>query len=249
MIFGARDHAPASPGSSLPILVRNVVQAEPVPAPNCAIWPEPSADSVIVAPGVVVCLEFGAVLTATCASVPRFGTWSSPTRSLPRALIYRYDATPSITVKVLVRIFSSISSCVSPQRPQEASGTSGMKAALNGVPSLSVLDGGWIESCLESVTGWAIRQDDDVPRDPSEDRKPDVGLQFDSTGRYLSKTSTSEPASLKGVPLGSAAAVPINCPIVFTAINLVRRCVFPRSFEFASWNRNGQASPFGSGLL
>jgi starch phosphorylase len=43
-----------------------------------------------------------------------------------------------------------------PLRPYEASGTSGMKAALNGVPSLSVLDGWWIEGCAENVTGWAI---------------------------------------------------------------------------------------------
>ncbi len=31
-----------------------------------------------------------------------------------------------------------------------------MKAALNGVPSLSILDGWWIEGCIEGVTGWAI---------------------------------------------------------------------------------------------
>lgn len=43
-----------------------------------------------------------------------------------------------------------------PQKPQEASGTSGMKAALNGVPSLSVLDGWWIEGHVEGVTGWSI---------------------------------------------------------------------------------------------
>jgi len=43
-----------------------------------------------------------------------------------------------------------------PLRPLEASGTSGMKAALNGVPSLSVLDGWWIEGHLEGVTGWSI---------------------------------------------------------------------------------------------
>ncbi|HEV2495521.1 MAG TPA: alpha-glucan family phosphorylase [Terriglobia bacterium] len=49
-----------------------------------------------------------------------------------------------------------------PQRPHEASGTSGMKAALNGVPSLSILDGWWIEGCFEGVTGWAIGHSDTV---------------------------------------------------------------------------------------
>lgn len=43
-----------------------------------------------------------------------------------------------------------------PLPPLEASGTSGMKAAFNGVPSLSVLDGWWIEGCIEGVTGWPI---------------------------------------------------------------------------------------------
>ena len=46
-----------------------------------------------------------------------------------------------------------------PQPPLEASGTSGMKAALNGVPSLSILDGWWIEGCIENVTGWSIGED------------------------------------------------------------------------------------------
>jgi starch phosphorylase len=43
-----------------------------------------------------------------------------------------------------------------PKPPLEASGTSGMKAAHNGVPSLSVLDGWWLEGHVEGVTGWAI---------------------------------------------------------------------------------------------
>ena len=43
-----------------------------------------------------------------------------------------------------------------PQKPHEASGTSGMKAALNGVPSLSVPDGWWVEGWVDGVTGWCI---------------------------------------------------------------------------------------------
>ena len=43
-----------------------------------------------------------------------------------------------------------------PMKPLEASGTSGMKAAMNGVPSFSVLDGWWVEGHVEGVTGWSI---------------------------------------------------------------------------------------------
>ena len=43
-----------------------------------------------------------------------------------------------------------------PRRPREASGTSGMKAAHNGVPQCSTLDGWWLEGCIENITGWSI---------------------------------------------------------------------------------------------
>src|SRR5579859_3616193 len=59
-----------------------------------------------------------------------------------------------------------------PQFPLEASGTSGMKAAMNGVPSLSILDGWWVEGCIEGVTGWAIgplRQSGDEHLDNAAD--------------------------------------------------------------------------------
>jgi len=52
-----------------------------------------------------------------------------------------------------------------PLPPMEASGTSGMKAALNGVPSLSVLDGWWVEGWVEGVTGWAIGDESDIESD------------------------------------------------------------------------------------
>jgi starch phosphorylase len=44
-----------------------------------------------------------------------------------------------------------------PRAPLEASGTSGMKCALNGVPSLSVADGWWLEGGVQGVTGWTVR--------------------------------------------------------------------------------------------
>ena len=43
-----------------------------------------------------------------------------------------------------------------PRKPKEASGTSGMKAAHNGIPSFSILDGWWVEGCIEGITGWSI---------------------------------------------------------------------------------------------
>jgi starch phosphorylase len=54
-----------------------------------------------------------------------------------------------------------------PLKPREASGTSGMKAALNGVPSLSVLDGWWIEGHVEGVTGWSIGESWEAESNPS----------------------------------------------------------------------------------
>lgn len=65
-----------------------------------------------------------------------------------------------------------------PQRPMEASGTSGMKAALNGVPSLSVLDGWWIEGCIEGTTGWAIGRDGRTP-ETSADNQADAASLYE----------------------------------------------------------------------
>ncbi len=56
-----------------------------------------------------------------------------------------------------------------PERPREASGTSGMKAALNGVPSLSVLDGWWVEGHVEGVTGWSIGEAGETPEEAAAD--------------------------------------------------------------------------------
>ena len=64
-----------------------------------------------------------------------------------------------------------------PQVPLEASGTSGMKAALNGVPSLSILDGWWVEGCIEGVTGWAIGSN--MAMETDDDRAADAHSLYD----------------------------------------------------------------------
>jgi glycogen phosphorylase len=56
-----------------------------------------------------------------------------------------------------------------PRRPLEASGTSGMKAAMNGVPNVSILDGWWPEGCVHGATGWKIGDPD--PHDDAFDEK------------------------------------------------------------------------------
>jgi len=68
-----------------------------------------------------------------------------------------------------------------PKRPQEASGTSGMKAALNGVPSLSVLDGWWIEGHIEGVTGWSIGESGEI----IDDDLAEAGLLYDKLERVI----------------------------------------------------------------
>jgi starch phosphorylase len=62
-----------------------------------------------------------------------------------------------------------------PLPPYEASGTSGMKAAHNGVVNFSVLDGWWIEGCVEGLTGWAIGPSPDEAISEEERRKRELG--------------------------------------------------------------------------
>ena len=67
-----------------------------------------------------------------------------------------------------------------PHPPLEASGTSGMKAALNGVPSLSILDGWWIEGHVEGVTGWAIGSDGRMPLVETADNTAHAAALYDT---------------------------------------------------------------------
>jgi starch phosphorylase len=77
----------------------------------------------------------------------------------------------------------------SPLPPLEASGTSGMKAAHNGVPSFSVLDGWWIEGHVEGVTGWSI------------DRPPASGAPPANEGNTRDASELYEKLSQTIIPL------------------------------------------------
>jgi starch phosphorylase len=72
-----------------------------------------------------------------------------------------------------------------PEPPLEASGTSGMKAALNAVPSLSVLDGWWIEGCIEGVTGWPIGEPWRATQVDRNDRSRDSASLYEKLERAV----------------------------------------------------------------
>lgn len=77
--------------------------------------------------------------------------------TIPVAYLANYDMALARQVCAGVDVWLN-----TPIPPMEASGTSGMKAAINGVPSLSVLDGWWIEGHIEGVTGWSIGESVDA---------------------------------------------------------------------------------------
>lgn len=82
-----------------------------------------------------------------------------------------------------------------PQPPNEASGTSGMKAAVNGVPSLSILDGWWIEAWIEGVTGWAIGN----PDEPPEDLRGGAAALYEKLERVVLPLYFSDPDGYRAV--------------------------------------------------
>ena len=76
-----------------------------------------------------------------------------------------------------------------PEPPLEASGTSGMKAALNGVPSLSILDGWWTEGFVQGITGWAIGTD---RSEHSSSHDEDARLLYDQLEQQVLPLFTKE---------------------------------------------------------
>ena len=88
-----------------------------------------------------------------------------------------------------------------PHRPLEASGTSGMKAAFNGVPSLSVRDGWWVEGHFEGVTGWSIGYDEEP-----EEHAVELASLYEKLERIILPMFYSEPQTYAQV-MRSAIAV------------------------------------------
>ncbi len=80
-----------------------------------------------------------------------------------------------------------------PQPPLEASGTSGMKAAVNGVPSFSILDGWWGEGCIEGVTGWAIGGDKDASMESRDTRAEDAHALYNKLEMIILPMFCNEP--------------------------------------------------------
>ncbi|MDD5126958.1 MAG: alpha-glucan family phosphorylase [Dehalococcoidales bacterium] len=82
-----------------------------------------------------------------------------------------------------------------PLKPLEASGTSGMKTALNGVPSLSILDGWWIEGHVEGVTGWSI----DNGWQEESNREREIASLYDKLERLILPMYYKSPADFMTV--------------------------------------------------
>ena len=75
-----------------------------------------------------------------------------------------------------------------PIPPFEASGTSGMKAAHNGVINFSVLDGWWVEGCIEGVTGWAIGPSPKEEMEDAERRRLEITQLYDKLDYLITPT-------------------------------------------------------------
>lgn len=80
-----------------------------------------------------------------------------------------------------------------PQPPLEASGTSGMKAAVNGIPSFSILDGWWGEGCIEGITGWAIDGNRHADRTGRDTRAEDAHALYEKLEMIILPMFCNEP--------------------------------------------------------
>lgn len=71
-----------------------------------------------------------------------------------------------------------------PKRPLEASGTSGMKAAMNGIPNVSIMDGWWVEGYHNGLTGWKFGREGKISLDSLSEEREALLYQEDSDSFY-----------------------------------------------------------------
>ena len=72
----------------------------------------------------------------------------------------------------------------SPKRPLEASGTSGMKAAMNGVPNISIMDGWWVEGYHDGATGWKFGHEGPIDTASLSESREELLYSEDSSSFY-----------------------------------------------------------------
>ena len=113
---------------------------------------------------------------------------------------------PNYEMQLAARLVAGVDLWLNtPLPPLEASGTSGMKAALNGVLNFSVLDGWWIEACVEGVTGWSIGDDSPLAANGS-DTAAALYAKLEMTILPLYYTNAAGWRAMKKQAIGSIAS-------------------------------------------
>lgn len=114
-----------------------------------------------------------------------FASAKTVEEEIPVAFIENYNMDTGLAMTSGVDIWLN-----NPIRPLEASGTSGMKAAMNGVPNCSILDGWWPEACKHGINGWAIGNAEDDRNDPRDAANIYSTLQNDVLPSWECKDET-----------------------------------------------------------
>ena len=114
-----------------------------------------------------------------------FASAKTVEEEIPVAFLENYSMATGLAMTSGVDIWLN-----NPIRPLEASGTSGMKAAMNGVPNCSILDGWWPEACKHGINGWAIGNAEDDRNDPRDAANIYSTLQNDVLPSWERKDET-----------------------------------------------------------
>ena len=127
-----------------------------------------------------------------------------------------------------------------PHRPFEASGTSGMKAALNGVPSFSVRDGWWVEGHFEGVTGWSIGYDEDPER-----RDVEIASLYDKLEHTILPMFYSQPRDYAQIMRSTIAVNGSFFNAQRMLSQYVREAYFPNTSNTGSETADAVVKPLG----